>query len=136
MARKSTRPAGYGRDRRCDVGGKQPGNATVAAHTVTERQGFPDFSAINKAALRVLPALVARWLPDGRQQGCEWVTRNPRRVDRRPGSFRVNLQTGRWADFALTDARGGDPVSLAAYLFGQSQSDAARALADMLGMPS
>ena len=118
------------------MGDKQSGNATVAFCTVAERRGFPDFAAINNAALPVLPALVVRWLPDGRRQGCEWVARNPCRVDRRPGSFRVNLQTGRWADFALEDVRGGDPVSLAAYLSGQSQSDAARALADMLGVSS
>ena len=81
-----------------------------------------------------LPALVERWLPDGRREGREWTARNPLRVDRRLGSFRVNLKTGRWADFALPDARGGDPVSLAAYLSGCSQSEAARALARMLGV--
>ncbi len=58
MARKSKRPADYGRDRRCDVGGKRSGNATVAVYTFAKRQGFPDFAAINNAALRVLPALV------------------------------------------------------------------------------
>jgi hypothetical protein len=45
----------------------------------------------------------------------------------------VNLVTGRWADFAV-DARGGDPISLAAYLWGLSQSEAARRLALMLGV--
>ena len=45
------------------------------------------------------------------------MARNPTRPDRRPGSFKINLTTGRWADFATGD-RGGDPVSLAAYLFG------------------
>ena len=44
-------------------------------------------------------------------------------------SFKVNLQTGQWADFTLADARGGDPISLAAYLSGASQAEAARALA-------
>ena len=39
------------------------------------------------------------------------------RSDRRPGSFSVNTRTGRWADFATGD-RGGDVVSLAAYLHG------------------
>jgi hypothetical protein len=43
------------------------------------------------------------------------------------------MTTGRRADFA-TDAAGGDPVSLAAYLFDLSQLDAARRLAAMLGM--
>ena len=42
---------------------------------------------------------------------------NPTRPDRRAGSFKVNLRTGRWADFATGD-KGGDAVSLAAYLSG------------------
>jgi hypothetical protein len=59
--------------------------------------------------------------------------RNPRRPDRRPGSFLINLRTGKWADFATGD-KGGDPVSLAAFLFGLSQSKAAEELARMLGV--
>lgn len=93
-----------------------------------------DFTRVNAAALGALPALLDRWLPDGRRQGAEWVARNPNRSDRRPGSFSVNTRTGRWADFATGD-KGGDPVSLAAYLFGLRQAEAARRLADMLGLP-
>jgi len=94
-----------------------------------------DFDRINQAALAALPALCARWLTDGRRRGREWIARNPRRLDRNPGSFRVNLVTGRWADFALTElgASGGDPVSLAAYLGGVSQVEAAHRIARMLG---
>lgn len=92
-----------------------------------------DFAAVNAAALAALPALLARWLPDGRVTGREFVARNPTRHDRRPGSFRINMQTGKWAEFATYD-RGGDVVSLAAYLAGTGQADAARKLADMLGM--
>lgn len=92
-----------------------------------------DFERINAAALPSLPALAARWLPTGHREGREWVARNPRRADRRPGSFRVNLATGRWADFATGD-KGGDPVSLAAFLFDLSQADAARRIADMLAL--
>jgi hypothetical protein len=92
-----------------------------------------DFSAVNRAALAVLPALLDRWVPGGRREGREYIARNPKRNDRKPGSFRVNLHTGRWADFATGDA-GGDVVSLAAYLAGTGQADAARALADMLGI--
>ena len=92
-----------------------------------------DFGRVNAAALTVLPSLLDRWLPDGRKQGVEWVARNPNRSDRRPGSFSVNTRTGRWADFA-TGERGGDVVSLAAYLHGMGQADAARKLADMLGL--
>ena len=92
-----------------------------------------DFPAINRAALASLPALLRRWLPDGRLVGREYTARNPRRADRRPGSFRVNVNSGRWADFAC-DAKGGDVVSLAAYLSGTGQAEAARALGDMLGV--
>jgi hypothetical protein len=94
----------------------------------------PDFAVINAAALRELPALLTRWLPDGRAEGHEWIARNPRRADRHPGSFKINVHTGRWSDFATGDC-GGDPVSLAAYLFGLRQAEAARRLANMLGLP-
>lgn len=92
-----------------------------------------DFERINAAALAVLPVLVARWLPDGCRAGVEWVALNPRRGDRKPGSFKVNLTTGKWGDFATGD-RGRDVVSLAAFLAGSTQAEAARNLSDMLGM--
>jgi hypothetical protein len=91
------------------------------------------YAAVNRAAQASLPALLARWLPDGHRIGREYVARNPTRADQRPGSFKVNLVTGRWADFATGD-KGGDPISLAAYLFGLTQTEAARRLADMLGV--
>lgn len=92
-----------------------------------------DFQAINRAALASLPALLRRWLPDGWLVGHEFEARNPRRTDRRPGSFRINVNSGKWSDFATGDS-GGDVVSLAAYLSGTGQAEAARALADMLGV--
>jgi hypothetical protein len=90
-----------------------------------------DFDQVSAAAMTVLPELLARWLPDGQRRGHEWVARNPRRDDRHVGSFSINLKTGRWADFATGD-RGGDVVSLAAFLAGTSQTEAARRLAIML----
>lgn len=92
-----------------------------------------DFSTINAAALPALPALCSRWMPGGKCIGRAYVALNPTRADKRPGSFKVNLQSGRWADFATGD-KGGDAVSLAAYLFGLRQSDAARRLAYALGI--
>jgi hypothetical protein len=92
-----------------------------------------DFERTNRAALEALPDLMLRWLPDGHRAGREWIARNPRRNDRRPGSFRINLSTGKWSDFATGDA-GGDPVSLAAFLGGIGQAEAARRLANMLGI--
>jgi hypothetical protein len=93
-----------------------------------------DFDRINRAALAVLPALLRRWLPDGRIDGSEYIALNPRRPDRHLGSFSINLRTGRWADFAIDGARGGDPTSLAAYLASIGQADAASRLASMLGI--
>lgn len=92
-----------------------------------------DFDAINRAALAALPAILTRLAPGGKFAGGEYSALNPTRSDRRPGSFKINLRTGRWADFA-TNARGGDPVSLAAYLENVSQGEAARLLAKMLSI--
>ncbi len=78
-----------------------------------------DFAAINAVARQQLPSLLNRWLPDGKSEGREYVARNPRRGDRNAGSFKINLRTGKWSDFATGD-RGGDVISLAAYLFGLS----------------
>ncbi len=91
------------------------------------------FAEINALALSSLPALLARWLPDGTVRGREYIARNPRRADRRAGSFKINVRTGRWSDFATGDA-GGDVISLAAYLSGKGQGEAARELARMLGV--
>jgi hypothetical protein len=106
-----------------------PGAAVMSG----EPAGHVNFAAINAAALRALPALLARWLPDGKQLGIEWVVRNPKRADRHAGSFKVNLRTGRWGDFASGDF-GGDPISLAAYLSGLGQVEAAHELARALGI--
>src|SRR4051812_31119139 len=92
-----------------------------------------DFKVIAANGLAELANLLARWLPGGRRHGREYIVRNPRRADRRPGSFAINLRTGQWADFATGD-RGGDVISLAAYLFDLSQGEAAHRLAEMLGL--
>jgi hypothetical protein len=92
-----------------------------------------NFQAVASAALRNADALVRRWLPDGRRAGTEWVARNPRRNDHRLGSFKVNLRSGRWGDFATGDG-GSDLIGLAAFLFSLKQSEAAQRIADMLGI--
>jgi hypothetical protein len=92
-----------------------------------------DFAEINRAALAAFPAVLARILPGGKRVGAEVVALNPRRADRRLGSFKVNRYNGRWADFASGD-KGGDPVSLVAYLADVPQGEAARLLARLLGL--
>jgi hypothetical protein len=98
------------------------------------RRNPVNFEYVNAVALSALPSLVKRWLPGGRIEGCEYIALNPRRTDRHFGSFRINMVSGRWADFAVADARGGDVTSLAAYLGGTGQAEAAEKLAAMLGI--
>ena len=100
----------------------------------TRRKPRVDINAINGAALAVLPSLVRRWLPDGHLEGDEYVALNPRRDDRHLGSFKINLTTGCWADFALDDAGGRDPISLVAYLHRVTRVEAARRLAILVGV--
>lgn len=97
------------------------------------RSGRIDFDRVNTAALRNADAVVRGLLPDGRRDGAEWVARNPLRNDRKPGSFKVNLITGKWGDFATGD-RGGDLVSLAAFVASLPQREAAIRLAESLGV--
>jgi hypothetical protein len=104
----------------------------IFARLKRARTNAIDFARVNMAALAVPPSLLARWVLGGRPEGREYVAHNPRRADRTAGSFRISMTTGRWTDFATGDT-GGDPVSLAAYLFDLSQLDAARRLAAMLG---
>jgi hypothetical protein len=95
-----------------------------------------DFKGVNHAARTILPILLARWLPQGRRVGREYVAINPIRPDRHLGSFKIVIsgpRAGIWADFATGD-KGSDVISLAAYLFGLSQADAARRIASMLGL--
>ena len=97
------------------------------------RSGRLDFGRINRAALANANAVVRGLLPEGRMEGHEYVARNPLRPDRRLGSFKVNISTGRWADFATGDG-GGDMVSLAAFVSGLPQRQAAIRLAESMGV--
>lgn len=67
-------------------------------------------------------SLVAQWLPGGVQRGHEYVCGS---LSGGTGtSCSVNLQTGRWADFAA-DEKGNDLVSLYAAINGLSMGKAA-----------
>lgn len=100
---------------------------------MTNRAPRLDFRRIADTALASLESLLAEWLPHGHREGREYKALNPTRADSREGSFSINLSTGAWADFA-TDDKGGDAISLYAYLQGIPQGDAARQLADRLGV--
>jgi hypothetical protein len=120
--------------------GNRANRSSFARHrTTTNPNGRAiDFRRINAAALAHLGPVLCRLLPGGNVIGGEYIARNPCRRDNRPGSFKVRFhgpRTGAWADFATGD-KGGDVVSLAAYVDGVSQAEAARRLARMLGLDS
>ncbi len=92
-----------------------------------------DFDQVRALAQRNALAICQRVLPGGRVVGGEDEVRNPKRPDRSPGSFRVNLRTGRWADFATSD-RGGDLIALVAWRFDVTQLEAARRLSALLSL--
>ena len=90
-----------------------------------------DFAEVARAALPHLPELCRRWLPGGRLIGAEWTCGS---LTGEPGeSCKVNIRTGKWADFN-NGAKGRDAVSLTAAVHRLSQIEAARRLAAMLSM--
>lgn len=94
-----------------------------------------DFKEINRIAAMSSATLLGHLLPSGKRIGAEWVALNPKRDDRSLGSFRVNMNTGKWADFAI-GVKGGDFISLAAYLLDLRQFEAAKRITAILGVKS
>lgn len=61
--------------------------------------------AIEHMLISRVETLARELLPDGMRRGHEYVALNPGRADAALGSLSVNLNSGRWADFAA-DKRG------------------------------
>ena len=91
-----------------------------------------DFRQVKDAARGYEGILLRRILPHAIKQGHEYVSINPTRYDRNLGSFRINAHTFRWADFATGD-KGGDIISLWAYVRQVSQYKAAQEIMIVLG---
>ena len=85
--------------------------------------------AVSNSPLRYLQAKIS----NGVVEGNDYVGLNPTRVDANPGSFRINIKTGKFIDHATGD-KGGDWVSLHAYLTGQKNFQAAVELAGLYGV--
>lgn len=92
------------------------------------------FEEVNAAAQGRIESLVRGWVSKARMSGDNLFALNPTRADKTVGSFCINVRSGVWADFA-TDDKGGDIISYYAYIKGLSQIDAAKELADRLGVP-
>ena len=89
-----------------------------------------DFTRLAAELLDRADTLVSIWLPGGKRNGAEWEC-----ADLSGGkgdSLKVNLHSGKWADFA-TDDRGGDLISLYAAIEGVDNGTAARRLMEELG---
>ena len=97
-----------------------------------KNQSTIDYDHVKQKAIPHTLALLNRILPGGKIQGQEYVALNPRRYDRTLDSFRFNTRTGKWQDFATED-KGGDIISLWAYVRGISQSAAAREILAIVG---
>ena len=77
-------------------------------------------------------AILKHLLPTGQKAGSEYIALNPTRNDKNLGSFRINTTTGKWADFATGD-KGGDIISLYAYIKSVNQLTAAKELLRLIG---
>jgi putative DNA primase/helicase len=66
-------------------------------------KSYTGFAAVKAASLNHLDMIVERLLPGGKRKGKEYVARNPTRADAKAGSFKINMRTGVWKDFATGD---------------------------------
>jgi len=86
-----------------------------------------DFEGLARHLLGKARNLLPLWLPGGALRGAEWCCGDLR--GERGDSLKVNVNTGKWADFATGD-KGGDLVSLYAAIHGIKQAEAAKRLAE------
>lgn len=89
-----------------------------------------DFKSLNTAALTHCPDLLEKLLPEGKLQGHEFTCGNL--AGESGKSCCININTGKWSDFA-TGETGGDLISLVAAIENINQYDAAKFLAEMIG---
>ena len=83
-----------------------------------------NYTALNTRAIAVLDELMHELGLATKQVGKELQFINPKRADNDFGSASINTETGVWADFADTDAKGGDLTSFVAWLKGCNQAKA------------
>jgi putative DNA primase/helicase len=83
-----------------------------------------NFRDIKEAYKRNPLNMLRQLIPNGKIEGNDYIVINPRRNDRRAGSFRTDIATGRFNDFATGD-RGGDIIDLAAFVYNCSAATAA-----------
>lgn len=84
-----------------------------------------NFQGLAAELLAQAETLVPQWLPAGKKQGNEWVVGDL--AGAAGESCKINLNTGKFADFA-SDVKGGDLIALYAAIHGLGMGEAARQL--------
>lgn len=102
------------------------------SNNLMQNQSNINFDRVKQETMPHVLALLNRILPGGKIQRHEYIALNPRRYDRKPGSFKFNTRTGRWQDWATGDS-GGDLISLWAYVRNIKQIEAAREMLAIVG---
>lgn len=98
-----------------------------------------NFKELHERTIPQIEAILSQFKIQTRLTGKELQFINPLRDDSDFGSASINVETGKWADFAETDdskAKGSDLISLVAYLTGTNQSLAAEKLQLFLAEPA
>jgi hypothetical protein len=109
-------------------------NGNSPAHVKSGINGAKlDFKAIEAALLARSRDYLSHLLPGGELQGHEYVVRNPTRSDGEAGSFKVNVRSGKWADFASGQS-GRSLLDLAVEIGGAPLMVAAREAATWAGI--
>jgi putative DNA primase/helicase len=100
----------------------------IAEHQMITRCAMANFRKIKESYRWNSLSTLKQLIPNGKIEGNDYVVANPRRNDRKAGSFRIDIATGRFNDFATGD-RGGDIIDLAAFVYNCNTA----AAADKLG---
>ena len=82
---------------------------------------------LNTTLLSCAYEYVTEWIPGGEIKGAEYIVCNPNRADSSPGSFKINLESGVWAEFATED-KGANLFSLYQYIFQVDEKEALKRL--------
>jgi len=89
-----------------------------------------DFRNIKQKYRENPMAVLQQLVRQGRIEGSDYVALNPRRNDRKLGSFRIDINTGKFYDFATGD-RGSSIIDLAMFVYNCGIVEAAQRLEDL-----
>lgn len=95
-----------------------------------EKRLMANFAQIKQKYKENPIAVLQQLVGQGRIEGSDYVALNPRRNDRKLGSFRININTGKFYDFATGD-RGGSVIDLAMFVYNCGIVEAAQRLEDL-----